>query len=151
MLSVKPRIDLKQLYEIDEHLWLEETINLLKTNRLQELDIENLIEELESLSRRDKAKVESLLEQVIIPLLLLHYWRKESERNKTHWETEIFAFRGQLNRLLTTNLTQYLESKLENIYQRAVKFTTKKTKLNPHTFPEKCPYSMIQLLDDDWF
>ncbi|GFE69656.1 hypothetical protein CFPU101_22660 [Chroococcus sp. FPU101] len=37
---------LKNLYEVDEHLWLEETIKLLKANRLDELDVENLIEEL---------------------------------------------------------------------------------------------------------
>ena len=67
--------DLKKLYEIDDHLWLEETIKLLRENRLNGLDIENLIEELESLSRRDKAKVKSLLEQIIIHVLLLQYWQ----------------------------------------------------------------------------
>jgi hypothetical protein len=36
---------LKQLYETDDHLWLQETIKLLKANRLEELDVENLIEE----------------------------------------------------------------------------------------------------------
>ncbi|WP_157134157.1 DUF29 family protein, partial [Crocosphaera watsonii] len=41
--------NLKNLYESDEHLWLEETIKLLKENRLNDLDIEHLIEELESL------------------------------------------------------------------------------------------------------
>lgn len=46
--------DFKQLYETDDHLWLEETIKLLKENRLEELDVENLNEELESLGIRDK-------------------------------------------------------------------------------------------------
>ena len=43
---------LKELYETDEYLWLEETIKLLKKKRLNELDLEHLIEELESLSKR---------------------------------------------------------------------------------------------------
>ncbi|NCR78418.1 MAG: DUF29 domain-containing protein [Microcystis aeruginosa K13-06] len=51
------------LYEIDQQLWLEETIKLLKENRLDELDVIHLIEELESLSKRDKNRVSSLLEQ----------------------------------------------------------------------------------------
>lgn len=61
MQGVSSNLSLKELYEIDEHLWLEETIKLLKTNHLKELDLENLIEELENLGRRDKAKVASLL------------------------------------------------------------------------------------------
>ncbi len=50
---------LQFLYEQDEHLWLTETIKLLKENRLAELDIQHLIEELEALSKRDKNRVES--------------------------------------------------------------------------------------------
>jgi hypothetical protein len=61
---------LKSLYEQDEHLWLTETIKLLKENRLEQLDIENLIEELEDLTKRDKNRVESFLRQITIHLLL---------------------------------------------------------------------------------
>ncbi len=50
---------LQYLYEQDKHLWLTETIKLLKENRLAELDIQHLIEELEALSKRDKNRVES--------------------------------------------------------------------------------------------
>ena len=52
--------NLKQLYEIDDHLWLLENIELLKQQKFKELDLENLIEELESLARKDKATVKSL-------------------------------------------------------------------------------------------
>lgn len=52
MQGVSSNLSLKELYEIDEHLWLEETIKLLKANHLEELDLENLIEELENLGRR---------------------------------------------------------------------------------------------------
>jgi len=45
------RSKLTSLYEIDNEQWLEQTINLLKNNRLEELDLEHLIEELEELSR----------------------------------------------------------------------------------------------------
>ena len=41
--------NLKQLHEIDDQQWLSETINLLKEKRFNELDLENLIEEMESL------------------------------------------------------------------------------------------------------
>ena len=60
-MSVKEKINLKELYEIDDNLWLEETVKLLKEKKFTELDLENLIEELESLARRDKLAMASLL------------------------------------------------------------------------------------------
>ncbi|NET73272.1 MAG: DUF29 domain-containing protein, partial [Sphaerospermopsis sp. SIO1G2] len=120
MSGIKANLSLQNLYEIDENLWLEETIKLLKSNRLAELDIDNLIEELENLGRRDKAKVASLLEQIIRHLLLLEYWQQEAQYNYGHWKAEIRSFRNQLKRHLTTNLYQYLDKNLSSIYHDAL-------------------------------
>lgn len=85
-MSLSPvKTDLQQLYETDDHLWLQETIQLLKENRLDELDVENLIGELENFSRSDKNQAASLLEQIIRHLLYLQYWETEVENNKPHW------------------------------------------------------------------
>lgn len=143
---------LKAIYEQDEHLWLTETIQLLKENRLEALDREHLIEELEGLSKREKNRVESFLRQIIIHLLLLQYWTEEAEYNQRHWRGEIATFRVQLNRALTTNLKQYLSENLEDIYQEAIYIVNQKTGLNPNSFPSRCPYSLEQLIDKDcWF
>jgi len=64
---------LRELYEKDDHLWLEKTIELLKQKRFNDLDLDNLIYELESLGRRDKSAVKSLVEQIMRHLLLLQY------------------------------------------------------------------------------
>lgn len=138
--------ELKRLYETDDHLWLLETIELLKQGRFEELDIENLIEELESLAKRDQHKVKSLLEQIIRHLLLLQYWSEEYERNKNHWRSEIRSFRVQLKDRLTTNLSNYLISIFENIYQDALGYVQEKTGFTVN-FPEQCPYSFEQILD----
>ncbi|MDZ7959994.1 MAG: DUF29 domain-containing protein [Aulosira sp. DedQUE10] len=140
--------NLKQLYETDENLWLEETIKLLKQRQFNQLDLENLIEELISLGKRDLAKVKSLLRQIIIHLLLLQYWQLEYERNYRHWIGEIKTFRYDLNNHLTTNLMNKLQDDLENIYQSAVNFVQIKTNLT--IFLEKCPYTLAQLLDDNY-
>ncbi|PSF37436.1 DUF29 domain-containing protein [Aphanothece hegewaldii CCALA 016] len=140
--------DLKTLYEIDDHLWLEETIKLLKANRLDELDIENLIEELEYLSKKDRNKAVSLLEQVIRHLLLLQYWSEEYQNSSAHWKAEIVSCRTQLRRHLTINLRQHLEQELNVIYQDALRYVIQKTRLN--TFPTTCPYTLEQLLNENW-
>ena len=141
--------DLKQLYDIDDDEWLEQTINLLKNHQFQQLDLDNLIEELEDLGREKKNAVASLLEQIIRHLLLLQYWTTEAEYNAVHWQEEIYNFRIQLRRKITTNLRKYLEDELTSIYQDALGFVKIKT-TNLVTFPTECPYSLEQLLDRSW-
>jgi len=140
--------NLKQLYETDENLWLESTIELLKQKQFNQLDLENLIEELISLGKRDLAKAKSLLRQIIIHILLLQYWQVEYQRNYRHWMGEIKTFRYDLNNHLTTNLINKLQDDLENIYQSAVDFVKTKTDLT--IFRENCPYTLLQLLDENY-
>jgi DNA polymerase III gamma/tau subunit len=148
MLTIKVN-DLKQLHDLDDAQWLEETVSLLKKHQFQQLDLDNLIEELEDLGREKKNAVASLLEQIIRHLLLLQYWTKESEYNAVHWQEEIYNFRTQLRRKITTNLRNYLEKELNSIYQDALGFVKIKT-VNSVVFPLDCPYSLEQLLDRSW-
>jgi hypothetical protein len=141
--------DLKQLFEIDDSLWLEETIELLKNRQFERLDLENLIEELEDLGSEKKNSVKSLLEQIIRHLLLCQYWTVESERNFYHWKAEIYSFRTQLNPKLTTNFQKYLQENIDNIYQAALKYVKIKTNFTVN-FPQECPYTLEQLLDENW-
>jgi hypothetical protein len=46
--------NLKDLYEIDDYLWIQETVKLLKEKQFNDLDLENLIEELEDLGNEKK-------------------------------------------------------------------------------------------------
>lgn len=142
---------LQKLYEIDDYLWLEETIKLLKAKDLENLDLDHLIEELEDLGRNNLNKVRSLLRQIIIHILFLQYWEQEYERNYRHWEGEIIAFRDDLNNSLTTTLKNKLSEELDHIYNVSVKFVSKKTGLSVDIFPDNCPYSLEQLLDDNWY
>lgn len=40
----------KNLYEKDYYLWIDKTISLLENHQFSELDLENLIEEIKSMS-----------------------------------------------------------------------------------------------------
>ena len=141
--------NLKSLYEVDDVQWLEETIQLLKNNQLEALDIENLIEELEDLGSEKRNAVVSLLEQVIRHLLLLEYWTTEKERNLGHWEAEITGFRTQLKRKLSTNLRNYLRDELPTIYADGLGYVQRKTCFNVN-FPEVCHYTLEELLNMDY-
>ena len=84
-MIVTTRNKLNNLYETDDYLWLQKTLQSLRNNDLNSLDIKNLIEELECLGKIHFSKVRSLLRQIIVHLLLLEYWREEYEQNHRHW------------------------------------------------------------------
>ena len=140
---------LKELYDTDDYLWIQQTISLLKNKNFNELDLEHLIEELDDLGRERKHQVKSLLKQIIRHLLLLEFWTEEYEDNYRHWQSEIITFREKLNDRMTKNFSNYLEDELENIYKQARKYVNVKSGLD--TFPQDCPYTIEQLLDEDWF
>lgn len=143
-------LKMRDLYELDYLAWYEKTLEQLKNNHSNELDLESLSEVLENLVRDTKRRGESYLRQIIIHLLLIEYW--ESEKiNRCHWAAEIVNFRSELETDMTTNLKKHLDLAKENIYQKALKYVIKKTELNKTLFPIQCPYSLEQLLDDDWF
>jgi hypothetical protein len=142
-------LDLKTLYEIDDSLWLEETIELLKAKNFEALDLENLIEELEDLGNEKKFRVAGFLQQIIRHCLLLQFWTRERDYNQAHWQAELVNFQYQLKRYLTTNLRKYLEQEFEQIYFESVQYVRKKTD-NKVKFPDICPYSLAELLDTNW-
>ena len=143
-------LKMRDLYELDYLAWYEKTLEQLKNNDSNELDLESLSEVLENLVRDTKRSGESYLRQIIIHLLLIEYW--ESEKiNRCHWAAEIVNFRSELETDMTTNLKKHLDLVKENMYQKALKYVIKKTELNKTLFPIQCPYSLEQLLDDDWF
>jgi Domain of unknown function DUF29 len=141
--------NLKQLYETDDYQWLLATIDLLKNQQFNELDLFNLIEELEAMGSEKRNAVKSLLEQVIIHLLLLQFWTVEYERNVYHWQGELLTFRTQLEDKLTANLKKYLAENTNSIYQRSLKQVKLKTRFQVN-FPEECPYTFEQLLDENY-
>ena len=141
-------INLKQLYERDYLLWLEENVRLLSDRQLQEIDYDHLIEELESLGRSEKRTVESLMKQLLIHLLLYQYGATEDQRNANHWSLEILTFSDQLNEeLAAKTIYNYLVDNLDKIYQSAMKLAAQKSQLS---LPQQCPYTLQQILDENW-
>jgi hypothetical protein len=141
--------NLSQLYEQDYFLWLEKTAELLKNRNFSQLDLENLIEEIESLGKSEKRAVASFLKQLLKHLLLYSYWDSEREWSGRGWLEEISNFRFELSQYLDSKtLSNYAEQELETIYARARQEAILKSNLT--TIPAKCPYSLEQILDDQF-
>ena len=76
LMSDDPEMDCS-LYELDYVLWLDHTVNCLRSGDWEGIDRLNLIEELEALGRSERRAVASLLKQILIHLLLYQYWVTE--------------------------------------------------------------------------
>ena len=142
----------KNLYDTDYNLWVMETVKQLENKDFDAIDLENLIEEVSDLSRRDKRKLESLLRRLFEHLLKLKYWESQITRNEGYWKGEIRTFRKQINNELKTSpsLNRHLLEIFDKRYQDAREIVSDKSQLAINTFPETLIGTMEQVLDENW-
>jgi len=143
------QISTKTLYEQDFNLWLEETVNLLKTRQLSLIDYENLIEEIESMGKRDKKALESNLEQILMNLLK---WQYQKNKRSNSWRYSIIEHRNRLKKDFrdSPSLKPYFDDVLEDCYQTAREFASEQTGLDIKTFPIDIPFTKEQVLDSNY-
>jgi chromosome segregation ATPase len=142
----------KRLYETDYSLWVQETVKQLQDRDFNALDLENLIEEVADLSRRDRKKLKNLLRRLFEHLLKLKYWEAEIQRNERHWQSEILNFRQQIQDEIedSPSLKPYLQQILNECYQDARKLASIASTLSLDVFPEVPIANLEQVLDEDW-
>ena len=140
---------LQTLYEADYCLWVDTTAEQIRERNLSAIDWENLLEEVESLGREQRNKVESYLKQLLKHLLLYQYWEAEKIYCAKGWADEIDNFRGELEILLRSKtLDNYFLAILEETYARARRSAIRKSQLP--NLPDQCPYKIEKILDPDW-
>ena len=144
---------IQSLYKTDYNLWVLETVQKLQNQDFSNLDLENLIDEVIDLSRRDKRKLENLLTRLIEHLLKLAYWDSERERNIGHWQGEIRAFRKQIKKELRSSpsLKNYCQEIFEECYQDAKEIVSDKSLISLDKLPKFPIAKLEQILDENWF
>ena len=138
------------LYETDFNLWIEQTVNQLKNGQIQDLDIENLIEEVQSMGSNDKREIKSRLIVLIMHLLKYKYQPKKKTKS---WISTIITQRNELELVLenSPSLNPFLKENISECYQKARKNASMETKLPLTTFPLECPFTPEQIIDYDYF
>ncbi len=140
------------LYEQDYQLWLEQTLAQLKTGDFQNIDLENLIEEVESLGKSDKHAISSYLMRLCEHLLKVTYWESEREMCLRGWMVEIANFRIEIqNRLETSpSLKTFLQDNFTKQYKNGRKLFLQASNLDPRSIPEQPCFTLNRALDEDW-
>jgi hypothetical protein len=140
---------LAELYELDETAWLEVMVELIEQRRLQELDLVNLEEFLDSMAKSDRRKVENRLELLLAHLLK---WEHQPERRSKSWRSTIRTQRRRLVKLIASGtLRKHAEDSLAEVYAGAIERAADDTGLPEDKFPADVPFTLDEALTKDFF
>ncbi|MDM8568453.1 DUF29 domain-containing protein, partial [Thiotrichales bacterium HSG1] len=130
----------------------------LQAGQFSKLDIVNLLKELSDMGKAETNELESRL---IILLAYLLKWQFQyqqlSERwqefDGRSWRATIIEQRLRLKRRLrkSPGLKSKLSIVINDSYEDAVSLAVKETKLVKDIFPTSCPYTIPEILDDEFY
>ncbi|BAZ81903.1 MAG: DUF29 domain-containing protein [Sphaerospermopsis kisseleviana] len=150
MKAIQPtNLASSNLYNEDFYLWIETTAKQLKNGNFAEIDLENLIEEIESMGRSEKRALKSNL---LILLMHLLKYKYQPDKRSNSWLSTIFEHRRRLKEELTESpsLKKYFSEVFSECYQDARKLASLETGLSVDTFPVDCPFTTDEILNQDY-
>ena len=143
-VAVRPS---SSLYEEDFYAWTRAQAALLRQGRLDEADIDNILEEIESLGRTQVAELHSRLKLLAHHILKEIYQREKARRS---WAAMIVVQRQDLHRHLRENPS--LKPKTSEIFAEAYadarKVVAVETGLTLKSFPNEPPFTYAQAMDE---
>lgn len=136
-------------YNTDFYAWTKEQAQRLKAGQWAQLDIENLVEEIESLGKQER---QQLINRLGVLLGHLLKWQYQPNYRSPSWQATIREQRRRLRRLLEANptLQPYLPEALQAGYEDGIDLAIQETNLPEETFPTTCPYTLDQALDAEF-
>ena len=136
----------KTLYEQDFGLWAEQMADLIAAGRFGELDIENLVEEVRDLSKRERDRLLSSMRLIVHHLLK---WDYQPQKRSRSWQITIQRERLNIKKYLqdSPSLKRYLNDEyLEQVYETGRLDAIAETDLD---MPVDCAYTMADVLERD--
>jgi Domain of unknown function DUF29 len=136
-------------YNTDFYAWTIEQAERLKTGQWEQLDIENLVEEIESLGKREKQELRNRFRVLLGHLLK---WQYQPEQQSNSWRSTIREQRRRIIQHLEDNpsLQPYLPEVFQLGFEDGVDLAVQETNLPEETFPATCPFTLDQALDAEF-
>src|SRR5580658_118269 len=136
----------KIAYETDFYGWANEQAALLRDGRLDEADIENIAEEIESMGRSEKRELVSRLAVLLTHLLK---WRYQAAGRGSSWQASIKIQRRALARHLDDNpsLRTLIPAALTDAYRDAVIIAADETTLGEAAFPQELSWAFDEIMN----
>lgn len=139
----------QSLYKEDFHAWAYMQARFVKNCSWNEIDIENLVEELNSMGNEREHELTSRLKQLLIHLLK---WQYQPERRSRSWLNTMDCQRAEIEYLLRKNrsLKSVFCACVDDAYSLARRFAANETGLSKKIFPAFFPFPWDEFLLDDW-
>jgi hypothetical protein len=137
----------RALYDRDFALWVDEQVAALRAGDLPGLDLPNLIEELEGLTKRDQRALGSQVKRIMAHLLKQRYQPRRATRS---WQDSIENGREEIADILeqSPSLRHILPGLMTKNYPRAVAQAARDTGLSTERFPERPPFDLAEVLGE---
>lgn len=150
MYAPETQLEQSGLYRSDYHAWTQAQAILLRDRQWGQIDLENLIEEIESLGRQQRQEFRNRLSILIGHLLK---WQFQPQCRSRSWLATIRVQRMDLAELLEDNpsLKPYMEEAFDRAYLKGVALAMGETDLPNRTFPVNCPYRLAEVLADRFY
>lgn len=146
------KIDPKRLTSIDDDfaLWAAEQAALVRAGKFDRVDIENVVEELESLGRGERYEIRSRMEVLIQHLL---NWEYQPEKRSNSWKATIAEQRVRIARIIreSPSLKSYPAKEIGGSFIIGKNDAITQTGLPETAFPDVCVYTVEQILDPMFF
>ncbi len=135
-----------RLYDQDFYAWTIAQSQFLQKGEWRSLDIQNLVEEIESLGRQQRQELRNRLGVLIGHLLK---WEYQPELRGKSWRATIREQRQAILRLLAENpsLKPYLLEAIADSYDSALAIVVRETPLDYLDLPLECPYAVAEICD----
>ena len=141
----------KSLYEKDFYIWAERQAALLRARRLDDLDLDNLIEEVEGLADTKRSAVLNNARVVMEHLLELQH--SPAQEPRSGCRATVLEHRSRVEIDLTPRLQKILEEELPRLHRLARRSAA--VAMRDHgehaaadALPETCPYTLDQITGD---
>ncbi|CAH9018630.1 DUF29 domain-containing protein [Candidatus Nitrosacidococcus sp. I8] len=140
-------------YESDFYGWTQETAQLLRQQRFNEIDLAALIEEVEDMG---KSEWRELKNRFIVLIAHLLKWQYQPEHRSNSWKSTIKDQRLRISRLLRENpsLKPKINETIIEAYESGVLQASIETNLDAEIFPthfEQTNWTIEQILDDVFY
>lgn len=142
---IKEKEDLKEVFRKDFYKWLTETQDILNSHRLEDLDVDDLVEVIKDMSRTLERKLESFIIRLLVHV---YKWENFPEMRSKSWRFSIISSQKEIKSLLTKNpsLKVKVDEILSEAWNKATDWIVAETNLEYEELPEKNPYDFDYIM-----
>lgn len=154
---------MNNLYHTDYYQWTQQQADLIRQQRFDQLDLDNLAEAVADMGKSEPRSLTSELKTILLHLLKYDYQTRKVNPGLPEpydWLDSIGRARDDAHDILadTPSLKRQQDTLTATAYKRAKALAIKemnrhllpRQQLTRGSFPTVCPWTFEQIIDEDW-